>query len=92
MQIEEPVEEADVQRGHRFRGQQTHRPRMHKLQVLDDDAGLDDVAFAVYQQRKLAQRPAPQPFRRVLRLVRAEPVKLERRAVLVQRDEHFLRV
>jgi hypothetical protein len=31
---------------------------MHELQVLDDDAGLDDVALAVDQQRELAQRPA----------------------------------
>ncbi len=32
--------------------QQTHRPRMRELQVLDD--GLDDVALAVDQQRELA--------------------------------------
>ena len=38
--------------------QQTHRPWMRELQVLDDDAGLDDVALAVDQQRELAQRPA----------------------------------
>ena len=38
--------------------QQTHWPWMHELQVLDDDAGLDDVALAVDQQRELAQRPA----------------------------------
>ena len=31
---------------------------MRELQVLDDDAGLDDVALAVDQQRELAQRPA----------------------------------
>ena len=37
--------------------QQTHRPWMRELQVLDDDAGLDDVALAVDQQRELAQRP-----------------------------------
>ena len=38
--------------------QQTHWPWMRGLQVLDDDAGLDDVALAVDQQRELAQRPA----------------------------------
>ena len=58
VQVEEAVEEAHVQRGHRVRGQQAHRPGMRELQVLDDDAGLDDVAFAVHQQRELAQRPA----------------------------------
>ena len=31
---------------------------MRELQLLDDDAGLDDVALAVDQQRELAQRPA----------------------------------
>ena len=31
---------------------------MRELQVLDDDAGLDDVALAVDQQREPAQRPA----------------------------------
>ena len=31
--------------------QQTHRPWMHELQVLDDDAGLDNVALAIDQQR-----------------------------------------
>jgi hypothetical protein len=35
----------------------THWPWMRELQVLDD-AGLDDVALAVDQQRELAQRPA----------------------------------
>ena len=38
--------------------QQTHWPWMSELQVLDDDAGLDDIALAVDQQRGLAQRPA----------------------------------
>jgi hypothetical protein len=38
--------------------QQTHWPWMRELQVLDDDAGLDDVALAVDQQRELAHRPA----------------------------------
>jgi len=28
-----------------------------RLQVLDDDDGLDDVSLAVEQQRELAQRP-----------------------------------
>jgi len=31
---------------------------MRELQVLDDDAGLYDVALAVDQQRELAQRSA----------------------------------
>ena len=31
---------------------------MRELQVLDDDAGLDDVALAVDQQRELAQPAA----------------------------------
>ena len=38
--------------------QQTHWPWMRELQVLDDDAGLDDVAIAVDQQWEPAQRPA----------------------------------
>ena len=33
-------------------------PWMRELQVLDDDAGLDDVALAVDQQRELAQPAA----------------------------------
>ena len=38
--------------------QQTDWPWMRELQVLDDDAGLDDVALAVDQQRELAPRSA----------------------------------
>ena len=37
---------------------QTRWPWMRELQVLDDDAGLDDAALAVDQPRELAQRPA----------------------------------
>src|SRR5215813_2462124 len=54
VEVEEAVEEAYVQRGHRVRWQQAHGPGTHVLKVLDDDAGLDDVALAVHQQRKLA--------------------------------------
>jgi hypothetical protein len=34
--------------------QQTHWPWTRETQLLDDDAGLDDVALAVDQQRELA--------------------------------------
>src|SRR5262249_9162662 len=83
VQIKEAVEEAYVQRGHRIRGHQAHRPGVHELQVLDDDAGLDNVALAVDEHRELAQRPAPQPLGRVPRRVRPEAAELEGRAVLV---------
>ena len=63
---------------------------MRKLQVLDDDAGLDDIALAINQQRELTQRPASQPLGRVLRRIRPEGAELEGCAVLIQSDEHFL--
>jgi len=59
---------------------------------FDDDAGLDHIALAVDQQRELAQRPALQPVGAVLRLLRPEAAELERRGVLVEGDQHLLRV
>jgi predicted ATPase len=43
-------------------------------------------------KQKYHQRPALQPFGRVLRRVRPDAAEFERRAVLVQRDQRFLRV
>jgi len=62
---------------------------MRQLQVFDDDARLDDVALAVDEQRKFAQRPALQPLRRVLRRVLPEAAELEKRVVLVQREARW---
>jgi hypothetical protein len=92
VQVEETVEEAHLQRSHRVRGQEAHRPRMRELQILDDDARLDDLALAVQQQGKLVQRPAAHPLVDVLRRIRPDAAEFERRAVLVQRDQHFLRI
>ncbi|MDT4874948.1 hypothetical protein FQZ97_1102850 [compost metagenome] len=92
VEVEEAIEEAHVQGRHRFAWQQAHRATVRQLQVLDDDARLGDAALAVEQQRKLAQRPQPQPVCRVLRRFRPQAAKFEGRSVLVQRDEDFLRV
>ena len=45
---------------------------MRELQVLDDDAGLDDAALAVHQQRELAQRPMLKPLNRMLPCIRPD--------------------
>jgi hypothetical protein len=90
VQVEEAIEEAHLQRTHRVRGQQAYRPGMRELQIFDDDTGLDDVALAVHQQGKLAQRPASQPLCGVLRRIRPEAAEFESSAVLVQCDQHFL--
>ncbi|MDT4869735.1 hypothetical protein FQZ97_1047820 [compost metagenome] len=65
---------------------------MRELQVLDDDARLDDAALPVKQHGELAQRPQLQPVRRVLRRVGPDATEFERRVVLVERDEDLLRV
>jgi hypothetical protein len=62
------------------------------LQVLDDDAGFNDVALAIHQQREPAQRPAPRPLGQVPRRILPDVAELKGRAVLAQRDEHLLRV
>jgi len=62
---------------------------MRQVQVLDDDARLDDVALTVDKQREFAQRPALQPLRRVLRRVLPEAAELEKRVVLVQREARW---
>src|SRR5690606_15405913 len=90
--IEEAVEKANLQCGPRILGQQAYRTGMRELQILDDDARFDDVALAVDQQRKLAQRPALLPLGRVLRCIRPHAAKLERRTVLVQCDEGLLSI
>ena len=72
MQVEEAVEETHVQRFHRIGGKQPQRSGMHKLEIFDDDAGLDDIARAVHQQREFAQRPALEPVRRMLRRIRPD--------------------
>ncbi|MNR05047.1 hypothetical protein D3C85_1210550 [compost metagenome] len=59
-------------------------------QMLDDGGGFDDRAVAVLQHRKLPHRPQ----RRQLGeggLALQQP-KLERRAVLIQRDQRLLAV
>jgi hypothetical protein len=92
VQVEEPIQEAHLQRRPGIGGQQALRPGMIQLQMLDDDAGLGDVAAAVFQQRELVQGPAAQPFGRVLWRVGADAAELEWSAVFVQRDQHLLRV
>src|SRR5690606_34588441 len=78
------------ERAHRIVGYQTHRPGVLELQILDDDARLDDAPIAVDEQRKLADRPAAQPFGSVVGRIRPDRAELVRSAVLVKRDEHFL--
>jgi hypothetical protein len=81
VRIEKAMEEAHLQRGRRSGGPWAHRPRVHELQGLGDDAGLDHVALGIDEQRELAQRPAPQPPGAVLRRVRSAAARLERKVV-----------
>ena len=92
MQIEEPVEEAHFQCCRRIIGKQAHRAGMVELQILDDDARLGDIPVPIYQQRKLGDGPARQPAFRMLRRFWPHAPELERRCVLIKRDQHLLRV
>jgi len=64
------------------------------LQVLDDDARLGDRAIArrIVQSRHLADRPEPAESRRRFGIAEVHDLLLERRAVLVQRDQDFLTI
>lgn len=42
------VEEAHIKCCYRIRRQVPHRSGIYELQVLDDYAGLDDVAFVIH--------------------------------------------
>jgi hypothetical protein len=88
--VEEAVHHPCFERRARVMRDQPHRARMMEREVLDDDARLDDGVSVVDEHGHLLQRPE----RRVLgrdALV-AEETQLERRRVLVERDQHLLAV
>jgi hypothetical protein len=92
MQVEQAVKKTYVECSHRVLGQQAYWTGMHEIQILDDDAGLDDLALLVQQQGKLAKQPAPYSLFGVVRRIRSKTAKFEGCVVLMQRYQHFLRV
>jgi hypothetical protein len=89
--VEEAVHEARLQRLRRVGRQQPQRAGMVQVQVLEDDGRLDHRGVAVAQQRHAGDRP--QRGELALHLGRAvQHAVLERRGVLVQGDQHLLRV
>ena len=65
---------------------------MRELQILDDDAALSDGALAVDEKRELGDRPTLEPIGRMLRRLRPDVAELVARGILVERDQHLLRV
>ena len=93
VQVKEAVHEPHLQRRCRVGGYQLHRPRLGHLQVLDHDAALHHRVIAIHQQRKLCQRPAAQPFgRMVARRSRVEIAQFKGSPVFIQRSQHLLGV
>src|SRR5690606_38848553 len=92
VQIEEANEKTNIERTPRIFRQEPHRTGMPELSVFDEDGSLDDAAPIVDQQRELTDGPSPLPFGHVMRRVRPEQAELVRSLVLIERDEHLLRI
>jgi phage/conjugal plasmid C-4 type zinc finger TraR family protein len=88
--VEEAVEHPHFQRGVGVPRDESRRPGMARVQVLDDAAGFEHRSAVVDQHREALDRPQRRQLLHGAGLF--EHAVLERRAVLVQRDQHLLAV
>lgn len=90
--VEEPVHHPHLERCSWVPRDEEHGAGVVDREVLDDDARLDDGAAAVDEHGHPLERPERRELRRGLLVAELEQAKLERRVVLVERDENLLTV